>query len=86
MTTSLNSTAKLESSPNYYQSIENITSLENPRAKENIFLSMINNTFLAKVGISFHFSMMILTSLYAFYLAFKPVRIPRNDPANFQNP
>lgn len=81
MTTSLNSTAKPESTPNYYQSIENITSLENPRANDNIFSSMIN-TFLGKVGISFHIFMMVLTSFYAFYLAFKPVRIPRNDPAN----
>lgn len=70
------------STPDYSQSFGNLSDQESPREKRDISLiwNALTMDNISTSMISFHFTMMFFVSLYALYLVFKPIGLPRNDP------
>lgn len=79
--TSLYCTVEPGSTPDYNQSFGNSRDEESPREKTDVSFIWDALTIdnIATAFISFHFTMMFSVSLYALYLVFKPIALPRND-------
>lgn len=76
------------STPDYNQSFGNLSDQEIPTEERDVSLIWDALTIdeIATFFISFHFTMMFSVSLYALYLVFKPIRLPRNDAIILYNP
>lgn len=76
---------KAELRPDYYQSFYEIPTLETPEEKDYVtmILNYLTKHFTADPYLFFHFTMMLFTSLYAFYLVMRPLGLPRNGQVNW---